>query len=114
FKGRVTTISAVAQESARQSLRRAFKVVVTLDTIDEQRMRPGLSARVLIHRESKAGALLAPRAALDLSGREPVAWLASGKKVNVKLGSCNAQECIVTTGLEEGQRLARAGEVING
>lgn len=114
FEGKVVSISAVAQESGRQSLRRAFKVIVELDRIDAERMRPGLSARVLIHREHKPNSLIAPRAALDLAGREPVAWLESGKKVNVKLGPCNAQECIVTSGLEEGQRLAVAGEVSNG
>ena len=114
FEGKVASISAVAQESARQSLRRAFKVVVELDKIDAQRMRPGLSARVLIHRDSKPDSLIAPRAALDLSGREPMAWLATGKKVNVKLGACNAQECIVMSGLEEGTRLATAEGVSNG
>ena len=113
FKGRVTTISAVAQESARQSLRRAFKVIVKLDTIDAFRMRPGLSARVLIHREQQPDRLIAPRSALDVSSAQPFAVLASGKKVNVKLGSCNAQECVVLSGLEEGQRLGRSDGASN-
>ena len=113
FKGRVTTISAVAQESARQSLRRAFKVIVKLDTIDSVRMRPGLSARVLIHREQQPNRLIAPRTALDVTSAEPVAALASGKRVKVKLGSCNAQECVVLSGLEEGQRLTRMDGVSN-
>ena len=107
FNGKVASISAVAQESARQSLRRAFKVIVKLDTIDAARMRPGLSARVLIHRENQPARLIAPRTALDLSAAEPVAALASGKRVKVRLGSCNAQECVVLGGLEEGQRLGR-------
>lgn len=114
FKGKVTAISAVAQESARQSLRRAFKVIVNLDSIDAERMRPGLSARVLVHRESRPGALIAPRIALDVTGKEPMAALASGRKVKIRIDSCNAQECIVTSGLEEGQRLARFDEVANG
>lgn len=107
FKGKVTSISAVAQESARQSLRRAFKVIVKLDTIDAARMRPGLSARVLIHRERQPDRLIAPRTALDLSGAQPAAALASGRRVSVRLGSCNAQECVVLSGLEEGQQLSR-------
>ncbi|HEX8153539.1 MAG TPA: HlyD family efflux transporter periplasmic adaptor subunit [Thermoanaerobaculia bacterium] len=114
FAGRITSISAVAQESARQSLRRQFKVVVVLDKIDPARMRPGLSARVTIRRESLQNALLAPRAAIDFSGKTPKAHLAGGKEVDVTLGSCNAQECVVRKGLEEGQRLAAAGEVVNG
>ena len=114
FTGKVTTISAVAQESARQSLRRAFKVVVALDKVDYQRMRPGLSARVVIRGESSPGRLIASRAALDLSGKEPKARLGTGKIVPVKLGPCNAQDCVVMSGLEEGQRLMRIDEATNG
>ena len=114
FQGKVASISAIAHESARQSLRRAFKVIVNLESIDAARMRPGLSARVLIHHGQKPDSLIAPRAALDLSGSEPVAWLASGRKVKVKVGSCNAQECIIASGLEEGQQLAPVGEQANG
>lgn len=105
FAGRIDSVSAVAQEGARGSLRRAFVVLVKLDQVDHQRMRPGLSARVEVGRETKANVLLAPRAALDLSGKSPRARLVGGKVVNVTLGSCNAQECVVTSGLEEGARL---------
>jgi len=68
-------------------------------------MRPGLSARVEIDREAKDGVLLAPRAALDFSGKTPRARLSGGKLVNVNIGSCNAQDCVVTSGLDEGARL---------
>ena len=105
FAGRVDSVSAVAQEGARGSLRRAFVVLVKLDQIDGQRMRPGLSSRVEIDREAKDGVLIAPRAALDFSGKSPRARLSGGKLVNVNLGSCNAQECVVTSGLDEGARL---------
>jgi hypothetical protein len=109
----VTGISAVAQESARQSLRRAFKVVVSLDSIDAARMRPGLSARVVIRRNANKTALLAPRVALDLTGQVPRARLSGGKFVPVKVGTCNAQECIVLSGLEEGQHLSRVDQESN-
>lgn len=113
FPGRVDSISAVAQDANRQSLRRSFKVVIKLDKIDPARMRPGLSARVSIRRETKPNALLVPRVALDLSGPKPQALLESGKRVDVSVGSCNAQECVVSGGLEEGQRLA-SKEAANG
>jgi len=80
-------------------------VLVKLDQIDPQRMRPGLSARIEIDRESKDNVLVAPRAALDFSGKSPRARLSGGKFVNVGVGSCNAQECVVTSGLQEGARL---------
>ena len=106
FPGRVTDISAVAQESARGSLRRAFHVVVTLDKIDAGRMRPGLSTRVTVRRATLPNALLASRAALDLDAKRPRAHLADGSLVDVTLGACNAQECVVTKGLNDGDRLA--------
>ncbi|HKO59324.1 MAG TPA: HlyD family efflux transporter periplasmic adaptor subunit, partial [Thermoanaerobaculia bacterium] len=114
FPGRVESISAVAQESNRQSLRRAFKVVVKLSRIDAARMRPGLSARVTIRRQQTPGALIAPRAALDLSGQKPRALLGGGEQVEVTLGSCNAQECIITNGLKEGQELASMESLSHG
>jgi multidrug resistance efflux pump len=114
FNGKVTSISAVAQESNRQSLRRAFKVFVNLDRVDAQRMRPGLSARLVVRTQTIPNVLIAPRTALDLSSAKPRARLADGRSVEVKLGGCNAQECVVSSGLVEGQRLARADGDVNG
>ena len=114
FTGRISSISAVAQESRRQSLRRHFSVLVALDRLDPSRMRPGLSARVVVRRETRASVLLAPRAALDLSGKTPRVSLSSGTTKEVKLGSCNAQECEVLSGLDEGARLAPVVEVQHG
>ncbi len=103
--GRVQSISAVAQESVRASLRRAFNVVVKLDAIDRVRMRPGLSARVIVRRTAADNILLAPRSALDLNGKQPHALLADGSTRVVGIGACNAQECVVTDGLREGEAL---------
>ena len=114
FTGHIDSISAVAQESRRQSLRRHFEVLVALDKLDPTRMRPGLSARVVVRREAHASVLLAPRAAIDLSGKSPRARLAGGEMKDVKLGACNAQDCVVTGGLEEGARLGAVVEVKRG
>jgi len=95
YTGRVSWISAVAQESTtnRQSLRRTFRVAVQLDHIDNAKMRPGLSARVIVRRDTIHDALLVPRASI-------------GKlKKDVRLGDCNEVDCIVLGGLKEGERL---------
>jgi hypothetical protein len=107
FPARVTSVSAVAQETSRQSLKRVFTAIVALDKLDA-RMRPGLSARVIVHAIGNPDALLVPRAALDFSSAKPQAHLAGGKVVPVTLGPCNAQECIVTSGVKEGERLGHA------
>ena len=108
FPAHVTSVSAVAQESSRQSLRRVFNAIVALEKLDMKRMRPGLSARVIVHAIGNPDALLVPRAALDFSTAKPKAHLAGGIVVPVTLGPCNAQECIVTGGLKEGDRLGHA------
>jgi multidrug resistance efflux pump len=108
FPGRVTAISAVAQESSRTSLRRAFRVLIALDRLDSSRMRPGLSSRVVIRSMTQQNALLVPRAALDFANAKPRALLAGGKSVDVVLGACNSQECIVKSGLNEGDSLGHA------
>jgi multidrug resistance efflux pump len=105
FPATVASISAVAQEEVRLSMRRKFRVVVKLAKVNPALMRPGLSTRVEIRREVRPNVLIAPRAAIDWSAKSPRARLDSGRLVNVVLGSCNAQECVVKSGLEEGARL---------
>lgn len=105
FPATVASISPVAQEEARLSMRRRFRVVVKLAKIDAALMRPGLSARVEIQRETQPNVLIAPRAAIDWSAKTPRAKLESGQFANVVVGSCNAQECVVKSGLDEGARL---------
>ena len=105
YAGKIVGISAVAQESRRQSLRRQFEVQIALDKLDSERMRPGLSARVIVNRGRNAQSLLAPRAAIDFSGAKPLAHLAGGETKEVKLGPCNAQDCVVLDGLKAGDKL---------
>ena len=105
FPATISTIAAVAQEEARLSMRRKFRVVVKLAKIDQSLMRPGLSARVEIRRATQNNVLIAPRAAIDFSGKQPLARLASGRNVAIGVGACNAQECVITSGLDEGVRL---------
>lgn len=113
FTGRIASISAVAQESRRASLRRHFEVLVTLDRLDPSRMRPGLSARVVVRRDARPSQLLAPRSAIDFASATPRVRLAGGEMKDVKLGACNAQECVVS-GVDEGTRLEPIVEVTRG
>ncbi len=107
FPGRVASISAVAQESNRTSLRRSFRVIISLDGLDAARMRPGLSARVVVHAVKQENALLVPRASIDFAGGKPRVRLGSGNVTEVVLSACNAQECVVKSGLNEGATLGR-------
>lgn len=112
FPGRVSDISAVAQETTnRNSLRRAFRVVIKLDRLDVARMRPGLSARVIIRRAVINDALLVPRAAVDFSKPQPTVKVGS-KVTKVKLGACNAAECVILDGLREGEPVGSVAQAL--
>lgn len=109
YSGRVAEITPVAQEAARRSLRRAYNVRVELDASDADRMRPGMSVKVEVRPAAREGVLLAPREGLDFAGPQPRARLDSGQLVDVKLGPCNSEECIVEGGVEDGVRLRSQG-----
>jgi multidrug efflux pump subunit AcrA (membrane-fusion protein) len=98
----------VAKESPGSALLRYFPVVIALDRTDPEKMRPGMSVRVEVQGEDHQGVVLAPRAALDLSTRRPRALLAQGGAVEIELGPCSAQECVVQSGLAAGTRLRNA------
>lgn len=108
LRGRVASVSSIAQEVPNSPTRRAFAVIVSLEHSDPERMRPGMSVQVSVETQRIPDALVAPRAALDLSVNPPEAHLAGGGVAAVTLGPCSARECVVTSGLREGERLASA------
>ncbi len=108
LRGRVASVSSIAQEVPNSPTRRAFAVIVSLEHSDPEKMRPGMSVQVSVETRRIPDALVAPRAALDLSVNPPEAHLAGGGVAAVTLGPCSAQECVVTSGLREGERLASA------
>jgi hypothetical protein len=111
FQGTVRDISPVAQTQGQgrmQGQRRVFTVGIDLPDGGADILRPGLSARIEVIVDRKPGALLVPRAALDLNGDEPRLLLASGQTQTVSLGGCNAQACVVSGGISEGTALRRA------
>jgi HlyD family secretion protein len=109
YPGRIAEITPVAQEAAGRSLRRAYNVRVTLSAPDVERMRPGMSVRVEVRPAPREDVLLAPRAGLDLAGTQARAKLASGETVDVKLGACSRESCIVLGGVADGVRLRAGG-----
>lgn len=109
FDGRVAEIAPVATEQQQGFARRAFRVEIALDHNDPERMRPGMSVKAEVLPPAVEDVLIAPRWALDLSSDPPRARLASGGTSEVRLGSCNALECVVEDGLSEGVDLRRGG-----
>jgi HlyD family secretion protein len=126
FRGKVREISPVAREPVQRSQRRVFLVGIDLEDAAAEILRPGLSARVEVVTERRAGALVVPRAAVERApgGEREVEraleagevekaggarlLLANGEAAAVKLGPCSAATCIVESGIAEGTPLRRA------
>jgi multidrug resistance efflux pump len=102
---RVIEITPIAREPQFRSLRRNFRVMIELGENYPDRMRPGMSVKVEVEAFRLPDTLLAPRGALDLEIDPPVAFLRGGGDREVRIGACNALECIVEDGLSEGDRL---------
>jgi multidrug resistance efflux pump len=105
YAGRVIAVSPVARESSKSPLLRSFRVRIAFLERDPARLRPGLSVKVEALGPVQRRAVLAPRAALDLSARPPRALLAAGGAAPVELGACDPQRCVVLSGLAAGERL---------
>ncbi|MGA7614006.1 MAG: efflux RND transporter periplasmic adaptor subunit [Thermoanaerobaculia bacterium] len=102
FRGHVSRVSSIAQEPDPRSRRRSFRVSVALDHLDQQKMRPGFSALVLVRRAVVKNVLLVPRAAVDFSRNQTMVRVRDRGPVEARLGACNPQECVVEAGLTEG------------
>ncbi len=66
---------------------------------------PGMS--VLAEVEARfEESLLIPRLAVDLASEPPRALRRNGSWVEIEIGACSAQSCILVDGLDEGAKLA--------
>jgi multidrug efflux pump subunit AcrA (membrane-fusion protein) len=92
----VLDITPVARPTKNEgSQRREFAVRLSLAKTDPARMRPGMSVKISLPRPSAKAALLVPRGAV----------LAK----DVRLGACDAQHCVVESGLREGETVTLEG-----
>ena len=104
--GTVRAVSPIAHEPERNSPRRFFDVVVELDSIESDVLRPGLSVKVEVLARSAEDAVLVPRAAVDRSGETPTVRLEDGEEVGVEVDFCTAQTCVVILGIDVGARVS--------
>ncbi len=109
FEARVEEVGSVARESGRgwfsSSTRPGFPVRVSLVRTDPL-MRPGLSVRVEVVRAAWPSALSVPRGAVRFQKDGPVVRRAAGAEAAVRLSACTPVECVVDSGLEEGDRVS--------
>jgi HlyD family secretion protein len=108
LSGFIASVNPVAQQSAQQTTRRFFSVVVELDAANVEVLRPGLSVQVDVTTRREDDVIVAPRAGLDLAVEPPRARLADGRDVEITVDFCDALRCAITAGLAEGDVLRSA------
>lgn len=109
FDGTVQEIAPVAQQMGGGSgLRRGFEVMIDLAESDPSRMRPGMSVKIEVEAGAQSDVLLVPRGGLDVAGEVTRARTPTGL-VDVQLGPCNPQVCVVEGGLSDGQTVLVGG-----
>jgi HlyD family secretion protein len=107
-EGRVVEVGSVAAEAGRNpfsSVKPGFPVRISLTRTDPL-MRPGLSVRVEVVRRSWQRALSVPRGAVRFEAEGPLVRRRGGGTTRVKLAACTPLECVVESGLAEGDRVA--------
>jgi multidrug resistance efflux pump len=106
FKGQVQSVSPVAIRSeSRDSQRRSFEVIVTLDKTTTEIMRPGMSVRVEVLRRRATDALIVPRVALRSWPGDTEVLLKGGRKQHVVVDFCSELACVVKGELADGEEL---------
>jgi multidrug efflux pump subunit AcrA (membrane-fusion protein) len=102
----VKALMPVASGKGAKSLRRSFALVISLDSVNDENLRPGMSVKVQLARPPLANVVVVPRGAVQLDGTHARVKLASGDRRDIELGPCDAQSCAVNKGLAPGQVVA--------
>jgi HlyD family secretion protein len=103
FAGRVAAVATVAREEYERG---GFDVRVALAQSDPQLLRPGMSVRIEVVRRRWPQALAVPRGAVTWHEDRAVVRLPGDREREVRLEACLATECVVASGLSEGERVA--------
>ena len=109
FEGQVEKVSGIAEAPARGrgAAQSGFRVQLSLAKTDPARMRPGMSVRVEVIRQRWEKALLLPRGAVIRDGEASfVRRTGSSARLPVRLAACLAVDCVVESGLKEGDHVA--------
>lgn len=106
FAGRVAEVGSVAADAFQNgpfSARGGFPVRIALERTDPL-MRPGLSVRVEVVRRRWERALVVPRGAVRFAEQGPLVRRGGSERA-LELEGCTPTDCVVRSGLGEGDRV---------
>jgi len=109
FTGRVSQISPLAVTSTLSPKVRNFIALIAVDGAHPNLM-PDLTAALDVETERQPGALVVPRDALRFDGEQVFVRVRRGNDVadqTVTVGSMNAHEAVITSGLSDGAVVER-------
>jgi HlyD family secretion protein len=105
--GEVTLVGTLAQEEKERRGAKFFGVTIQVKESD-QRLRPGMTARVEIRVQERASAVYVPLEAVFEKEGRALAYVAAGRRAvprEVVLGPSNADFVVVEKGLRAGERV---------
>ncbi len=109
-EGRVTGIVPMLQDASR-----TLQVRIELPNRDG-RLRPGMSAQILLRRQSERTALAVPTEAVIRTGKRALVMLADAQgrftPAEVSLGEEIGDRTVIAAGLDEGQQVVASGQFL--
>ena len=109
FKGRITQISPLAVRSTMSPKVRTFVALVEV-LGSHPKLMPDLTASLDVELAREAGAIVVPRDSIRYDGEQAFVRVSKGSSFEdrpVTIGSLNAHEAVVKSGIQEGVTIAR-------
>ena len=107
--GKLSQIQPVANPLDRRSPVKYFEVVMSLDSTDVAKMRPGAQVEATIFVKRHEERLSVPNQAVFIEGGEPWVYVRNGSRFerrSVELGERSLSRTVVSGGLEPGETVA--------
>ena len=105
FSGTVSDISTLAHAKERGSQINVFDIEILIDSVDE-RLKPGMSAKVDIITAEYPNVLSVPIEAVFERDDTTIVYSGGGKKIPVTLGARNDMSVIISSGLDDGDEVS--------
>jgi HlyD family secretion protein len=115
IRGRIDKIAQTVQRASQKNPLKIAKLEIGIVAADGVKLRPGMRFRGKIETARHDDVLLLPLDAVVPTPDGPVVYRRDGEElvaIPVELGARDAERIIVTSGVDEGDRLVRATEVV--